>query len=482
MKQDHRAATLAFGITTLFMFAALAIYGYLGTFTRYMADDYATASALRRYGFWGAQKFWWENWSGRFSFTFIVSFVELFGLKMVRVLPILVTGAWFIGIVWLCLPVLRNLGYRKNFLASFFIASVTLWMTYRLVDDYAQVVFWQTGILTYPISPILFLFGAGVVIRRLAKASAITWLERILWFLLAFVAGGFSETGVVVQATLIFVLFVIILISTRTVNGLAAQILIAALCGSLLALMVVAVAPGNFVRSDGFKGILPLGSALTGSLLETILFIPHLIRVHTWVLVLGLFAGIFLAHVLVPNDIDVGGLASLKGMGISLLIVFAGIWAGIVPAYFLRGALPPERSLLFSYFLVAGLVMYGGGLGMLYLRSKVAWLKTRLSQWLSFGAMLAFIAVGVIPFSGSQIQLALTLKEYAVKWDTRDQFLRTAARQGEKVVVVEDFMKVAAFRKLRSKLWLVGDFETDPNNWINISAAQYYGVTQIQVK
>src|SRR5512132_1681351 len=124
MDHKSRTANLVFFAVLLFMLATLVVYAYLGTFTRYMADDYSTASVLQDEGFWGAQTYWWQNWSGRYSFTFVISFVELFGVGIVPILPTLIILLWLFSITWLCLPFLKDLKAQNFIFASIFVASV----------------------------------------------------------------------------------------------------------------------------------------------------------------------------------------------------------------------------------------------------------------------------------------------------------------------------------------------------------------------
>ena len=155
MQSRNRWAKLMF-FAMLFMLAALAIYAYLGTFTRYMADDYCTAGTIKNHGFWGAQTYWWQNWSGRYSFTFVVSFVELMGLRIVPILPALLISLWLFSIVWACLPILKKIKVSNYIFVGIFTASLILWLTYRSVDDYPQIVFWQTGSSPIPFSHFVF--------------------------------------------------------------------------------------------------------------------------------------------------------------------------------------------------------------------------------------------------------------------------------------------------------------------------------------
>ena len=46
---------------------------YLGTYTRYTADDYCSASACMTDGFWGAQWLWYRGSSGSVTFNFAIT-------------------------------------------------------------------------------------------------------------------------------------------------------------------------------------------------------------------------------------------------------------------------------------------------------------------------------------------------------------------------------------------------------------------------
>ncbi len=276
MARQHRWAQLLFFSVLFLMLSALALYAYLGTFTRYMADDYCSAAALKANGFWGAQSYWWQNWSGRYSFSFVISLVELLGLRIVPVLPGLAIAIWLFSIVWGFLPLLRNLKVAHAVAGALFLASVAIWSTYRVVADYPQIVFWQTGILTYPITIILFFVGMGAAIRRSSDRARLKWWELVLWFTFAFISGGFSETGVVVQIAILALLLILLSLTKNKQRHVLNPILIAAILGSVLSLLVIAFAPGNSVRSAGFQNVPPLLKSFPGSLVETFHFLPNL--------------------------------------------------------------------------------------------------------------------------------------------------------------------------------------------------------------
>jgi hypothetical protein len=473
---------LVFFALLILISASLLLYAYLGTFTRYMADDYCTAAALKTRGFWNAQTYWWQNWSGRYSFTFLVSLVELLGLGIVRILPALMMFLWLFSIVWACLPFLREFKIENPILSSIFSAGFLLWLTYQSISDYPQIAFWQTGILTYPVSPILFLLGLGIAIRRAINPASINRLELLFWFLFAFITGGFSETGVVIQISLLTLLFVFVQLAKNIQKKIFGPILLATWGGSILSLLIILLAPGNAVRSQGFQEFPPLSGTLPGSLVESLFFIPKLIGNHTATIAFGFLCGAFWICYFAPDELRASNWSLLRLAVVSFIVVEVGIWAGIAPAYILRGGVPPERVLLFSFFLVAGVVIFWGMLSSMLLRTNLPSSKQVFSNWIAPGLLIFLIVWELLPFMNSQLNLISPLQRYSAVWDQRQQSLLAASQSNPSNVIVDNISKIEGLRKLRTKLWLTGDFEDDPNYWVNRCAAEYYGVNQIITK
>ena len=482
MKHRSQWMNLVFWVLLLSISASLLLYAYLGTFTRYMADDYCTAAALRTRGFWGAQTYWWQHWSGRYSFTFVVTFAELLSVSVVPILPAITILVWLFSIVWASLPFLKSLKIENHLLTGIFIACVLLWLTYQSLNDYPQIVFWQTGILTYPVSPILFLFGVGIAVRRAINSESIRWLELLFWFLFALITGGFSETGAVFQISSIILLLVFVELTKNQQKNIFSPILWATLCGSILSLLIIALAPGNAVRSQGFKDIPPLGGSLLGLVRVSLIFIPKLIDNHTATMVFGFLCGVFGAYYCVPDQMRPSNLLILKYVVVSLLVAEVEIGADIAPAYVLRGGMPPERVLLFSFFLVACFVVYWGILTGMLLRMNLPPLTPVLGNLILPGMLIFLIVWEVIPVMNSQLNLVAPLQSYSTAWDQRHRTLLAASQSNTSTVVVENITGIEGFHKLRTKLWITGDFENHPDYWVNRCASDYYEVRQITTR
>jgi hypothetical protein len=138
--------------------------------------------------------------------------------------------------------------------------------------------------------------------------------------------------------------------------------------------------------------------------------------------------------------------------------------------------------LLSAYFLASSLAIFWGILGALFLRSILPKTSLAAQGWISLGLLTLIVIWGVLPFSNSQVMLISPLRNYSALWDERHQSMRSAALRGEAVIVTTDLSRVKTISELGPRLWLVGDFETSPDNWINRCAAEYYGVEQIAVK
>ena len=160
---------------TLIPLASLLVFAYIGTFTRYISDDYYSAASLQEYGYWGAQAYWWKIWTGRYSFIALILFVDLFGIRAYPILPGLSLLLWILSISWAAYQVLSQNSFSRKILISISLASMIAWISFRSLVQYPEVVFWKTGICNYAVSPILFSLFFGLLYNRLQKAASVRY-------------------------------------------------------------------------------------------------------------------------------------------------------------------------------------------------------------------------------------------------------------------------------------------------------------------
>src|SRR5215813_14203413 len=123
---------------------SLIAYAYLGSYSRYMADDYSALGPVQKHGLFAAQISWYRAWTGRFSFTFVNSLVALLGPTTPRFVPGLLLILWFAGTVWGTYEIL-SLSGRVSWARVGLFASFIIFATLETAPNVSQSLYWQTG-------------------------------------------------------------------------------------------------------------------------------------------------------------------------------------------------------------------------------------------------------------------------------------------------------------------------------------------------
>lgn len=469
-----------FAIVMIFLLLVpLLLYGYIGIFTRYVADDYETAGALARSGFWGAQQYWYQTWSGRVTYFALVTLVEMAGIRAVPFLTAACLALWMVGLYW----VLRQIGsiakIKSPALTSLLGACLILFVTLRSLNLIHQILFWQTGLLTYVNYLIFFTFGVGLLIQRLrlgGQGSA-TLLELILSFIFAFGIGGLSEISIALQITLLSLgLGLLAFWPKLPFRKKGLGMLGAALVGSLLMLLVMGLAPGNRVRAADFDQTPGLINLIVNSLKFLFAFLGNWIDKQpilvAFLVLLSAITGFFTLSE-TPSSQDSAALD--RRMTISLLLsavaVFLALWSGFFTSFFVMSAPPPDRALVIPQFtLVAFIGFWVFQCGRLLSRA-VNRQQVTPRFWTVFGAALLTICVFLGPIYASY-RITSTIpdsRRIAEEWDQRDAVIREAAARGERNVTV---WYIQDLNRL-------GDYSSDPEFLVNRAAADYYRLDTI---
>ena len=154
-----------FGLISVLFFLPLLVHGYIGFFTRLISDDYCTAAVVRAYGFLGAQKHWFETWTGRFSFTLAISAVHLVGVKLVSVLPVIALGSWLGVMTWALLQIARMGFWSRSTMTCLMLESLSSSLLCRPHPRSISPYYWSTGMLTYVAPLIILTFYIGFICR-----------------------------------------------------------------------------------------------------------------------------------------------------------------------------------------------------------------------------------------------------------------------------------------------------------------------------
>jgi hypothetical protein len=463
--------------------ACLGAIGYVGWFTRYASDDYCTAGILLERGYLGAQAYWYSEWSGRFSFTALVSAFELLGVGVVRILPALALLAGVLAAAWALLPVARQAHWPYPRLTALAAAELVVFGTCVATPNLGQSVLWQTGILTYLLPLILACVLVGGLLRVLASRSSglpRAWLVASV--LLMWLAGGLSETTLTVQVVGLVLAALLVLVTARgraRRDGLA--LLAAGLVGSLLAAAVLALAPGNAERLEreaypgGSLSRVPIAVSASFKLLYTFSrrfegeFRPAFLACA----VVPFVYAAWLATTRRPASPNPGSAAARQlGCAIATLAVgMALMLATFFPSYWVLGFDPPARILLVSQCALAATVVgcaywTGRGVGVL--------LPANATRRVVAGAVASAAVLGfaVVPVAAAAQQAgeARTAAAYAADWDRNDRLLRAAGASDAEEVSVPSLPTWWGWD------WVGPRTDDFPNQCV----ARYYGVDRVR--
>jgi len=465
------------------MMIPLGVHAYLGWFSRYIADDFCTLGTLRKLGFFGSQVNWYENWSGRFTFTFIVNLTQLVGPKLTPILPALALALWLLAASFLILRWQRWLQMSCSIILAFALSGLVIFATLEGSPNVYQSLYWQTGMLTYTLPLILLTAYLGWL---LLFADGVPDKNRHSWEIpasgaAAFVFGGFSETYVSVQTALLIALFILSTIMLRGKKRRQVNAFLGAgIVGSLLAMLVIVIAPGNLIR----RSLMPPSpdpiELIKKSLFDVYIFSVISFRRQPYIVALSIILPALVGFLTYQGSsrnkpLRMGDWARWLCPLVVIPVLTAGlILASIMPSEYAISSYPDDRVLIMpAYFLFLGMTLWGLSLG-----SRLRSLFVIKREWILSAASLAFgLSVCALLVFGFVSARTLTdqapiASQYAQAWEKRDRTLKDIA---------EDQNEPIAVPSLRH-MGFLAEIGYDPNEWINLCVAQAYGVDAVVAK
>jgi hypothetical protein len=469
------------------MCAALLAHAYVGLYSRYWYDDFNTAAVLRDRGFLGSQRYWYMNWSGRFSFHLAVSLAESAGAWVVSLLPLAALSAWVAVTAWAAYEAASLLRLPRRSHTALLTALLVVYATVGSAADVVQSLYWQTGVLTYLAPLIFFTAYAGLVASSAGgePGRAAPW-RVCLCALLALAAGGFSEVSAVLQAGGMCLLLAASLAGVPGLRVRSTRALIAAgFGGALAALLLVALAPGNGVR----QGLGPAHAGLFWSAESSFRYTLYFFEQHSrrWrgtallcfalPALLALTAGA--SRLRQSGDVP-GARRLLVLLAYGTAAGFALIVLCFIPSFYAQSEPLPRRAHILPKFVLVCVNIYWGALAGLALlkttRGRMAVARPLLAGWCVVAALLL-----VSPLASALRTFALgaRAREYAERWDEAERQIRAAAAAGARDVTVN---------AVEGGEWELGfgrpelRLSRDPKAPQNVAAAMFYGLDSVKVE
>jgi hypothetical protein len=372
----ERAAAVVVAFTTA---AALAVLCVRGFYVRWFSDDFAVPASVADFGFWRGQAEWYRVWSGRFTFTFVDAVLAEIGPSTVPLMVLLMTVA-------MLLAVQRGLRHWP-------LALAMTWAILLGTSDVPQSILWVTGLLSYAAPLAAFAWWIG----NAAARKEWRWFDAVV----AFVAGGCSETEVLSQVVICAIAFA----------AWRRKPMLAGLIGSLISLGVIALSPGNAIRKSNFPPTPPLVHVMLATINDAASFFASAITRSGLLLVL-----VFLAAALWAPRVSrrVAIVAVLCAIVCSVVCLAAGEMALVVP-------LPERARLILFALVVASAAALGAAL-------------PRPDRWRT-AFTIVIVIVAIVALLGA-VELARDVPEaraFAGEWDRFETFLRH--NRGRKIFI-----------------------------------------------
>jgi hypothetical protein len=472
-------------ISVLLLVLSIAGLVYLGTYTRFLADDFCMAGDAVHLGLYSMLVKWYNTWTGRFMFILGTGLFGLGGPQFAGWLPPMVAALWLVGIFWAVYPLFKLSGWPKPRLLSIITGCLIILVLFSTIPNLFQSFYWQDGMVNYSLPLIGLTFCCGIFTH--------VWLEEtkalstyIAIFLLAFLSSGFTEALTAMEITLFILLLILSLASRNAASRRRlSMILITALVGSLAAMIIVIIAPGNQVRLQAVGGL----SAHPGVLRIFSFSLRNMAHIFgKFFLITPFWASI---SIMLPflsgwlfSDSTVGLSQSwnlhflweqnwLRGIIYTAIIAIILVTAACAPVVYASNAYPEDRTIIIpQYAIVISIIfasaLLGVGLRQLGLLPDPM-KKASINRSLQIGILIIIFVM-----SGSSIwhtsKQIPEFRAYQKLWDKRSAMIQQIILSGETEVTVPG----------KYNRFGVADISEDPNYWVNRCMAYYYNISQIE--
>ena len=465
----------------------LIAHGYLGIFSRYYADNFCFQVQLRSKGIIGSAIYYYNEITGRFPLLLFEQFTAGFNTNILYG-SYTFLSIWFILLTLVIYLILKN--GRLNLLSAMLIASTILVVTIDLIpnmyyrrtidalshtwDPYPgifQSLYWISGRNRMIIPLILGTIITGLIFHYQQKDYNFKhkiFFNFVLAFL-AFFAGGFGETYVVLQTVtlaLIFV-FIIFILQPELKQKLFLPIGVS-LFFSILSILVILIAPGNENRFEYFtqpKGILEL---LLISWQSMVFMLKDIFK---WPgNILSVFQLMVIAFYLGANLKDLAYLNNYhsiikKSVLIIPVIIVVTLFSSFLPAAYGTSIPPPARVMIGPiYFTICLLGVWGFLLGKL-LKYKINLQKRLVIKILTVFFFCLFFINGIRD-AQKILQYRNKLISFSIAYDEREERIQEAKLMDKEIVIVPPITHFIGGASL----------SVDSTFWINECISDYYGI------
>jgi hypothetical protein len=456
----------------LLFLTILISFLYKGFYSRFLQDDYCYGAFIKQSGFWNTQLLSYISGAAyngnRYSLTLFSGIAEILGgSSIIPWLPAFWIMTWLLALSFLFYTISLVVFKKNKIFQAILFSEIILTFTFYLAPELFQVLYWKSGSLPYLAS---LVFNTYLLARFFQLSPLKIKSHHYVEFgILSLLAAGFSETVAVVQVTFWGIVFLLCLFRKRATLGFRKQyLLLIILIGfSICGVLLLALSPSNSsmlqvrpAKPITFITFLTLSFRFGLDILVDSIKSKWLPFGVLFILgfVLSFYSKIALSTKRIAFHIGI------LGIGLFLLSV-----ASSTPSVFLGSVYPENRALFPIHYIIVLSVFFSG---ILFSQILKNWfVNHNLLKFLQkinylFILFLMVYLIRMIPIVYAGIT---PLQSRAIAWDQRQAWIYQEIAAGKMQVTVSAFDSIARLTELKE----------DPLNWVNMCAADYYGVDSI---
>lgn len=420
----------------------LALFAYLGTFSRYTSDDYCLSAFFLNDDLVDQMTRRYFVSSSRYTNILFIGLVDtIFGWYNVAILPALMLILFVLGLYLMLKEVEGILVLEWNRWMTLLLAISIVFFSVLQAPALYETLYWRAG-MTSHFAPLVFIpfFGAFLLrqMRLSGQRTPSLWVQ-LTCLISPLIIGGFSEPPTALMITiLIFGIFTTWMWGRRKFRRTTLILLLWSLTGAFLALIVLALAPANSLRLDRPPpGFLELGSRILVFPYE---FIVDTLRTRPVPTIVSVIMPALIFYVYYSHPSRNISSEARNRLGIliiaMLLIAYLLIAASFAPSAYGQ-SYPVGRARFAGRLLMTSALMADGAL----LGIFVSNLRTNFfrSVYLRRFAILALMTFVLYPLRTGWLtsREIPAYQQRAAAWDERDSEIRALKAQGVRDLVVQ---------------------------------------------
>lgn len=456
----------------------LTVYAYGGWFSRFLADDYCESAYITASGnLWDATLLAYNTWLNSYSILLFVQVSDWFGLWGFQLMTGTMLVFWLASLIWLVVEIGQALGVRFSLITAAWLAGLPIFLSLYQAPALYQILYWRTGLIPYSL-PLVFFAGIAAFVlwyaRQPYQKMRAVWTGVVL-FVLVFFSSGLGETTSALQigalASAVFAVW-----WTLREHGRKDILVILglALAGAVISITIIALSPGTSTRLDVIATTKtpvynPILLARDVSV-YTVLFLWDAFKVAPLPNLFSLVVPFGVMYFCVSSEGDGAKISSARitrAAVVLLVFMFFVIGCSFAPSAFAQG-FPVARARYAAHFILTlSLILEGGLLGMLAGRMRIKISAPVVRSTVAL--LLALLAIYPLYASTKVYAATAEYRRFASAWDVRDAQIRQAIAEGATDLVVVQLDSIGG----------VGEYKGNRIHWINVCAAQYYGLDSL---